>query len=603
MMDSTTNASSSRRNTNGGHERTPLVSTSAAQREGTSGGEQGEVRGGPPPASSTAFVSLELGRIEDTDLDRARLLLYVSHFFAQFSERAWQFSLTLFLAAFTDYESLALVSTYGLLQGLSMCMLGATTGRFVDATDRLFAARLLIWTENACVLVATAFCCLLLLAADDRIDDEEEANLLAETSSSWIGRTFRGVPRDGRSIAYLIGIHVFGSVASILDQGFLVAIERDWVVTMSHVAAAVDVVVVVVAHGEDVVDSEEDVKPITPVPSKPNKAWLSETNVAMKRIDLTCKVLAPAIAGFVIGIFDRDEQPHYGNDLTGAAILVGVVNVASLAVEWVCTAKIYRLVPSLEARTEKQPKLDGSVDGAFLSGDEDNVDAGPSNSTVMKESRCALWKLPHGLSVYLQQPIAWAGQGLAMLYLNALTFGALMTAYLVWRGMRLETVGIWRGVSAAVGIVGTFVYHYSIKRTTVVATGMWSIWYQFACLSLSFFSLFVDSFDVSMAMLVIGVCASRIGLWVFDISVTQLMQEFVPDGVRGVVGGTQQALNAFFSLLTFALGLAFPDPKEFRIYAAAGYSAVGFAAVVYAFGVFRKRDEFLLSSEFSASSS
>jgi iron-regulated transporter 1 len=163
--------------------------------------------------------------------------------------------------------------------------------------------------------------------------------------------------------------------------------------------------------------------------------------------------------------------------------------------------------------------------------------------------------------------------------------------------MRLETVGIWRGISSAVGLTGTFVYHASVKRMTLVQTGMWSILYEFTCLSICFASLFVDDFNTSMGMLIAGACASRIGLWVFDITVTQLMQEFIPDGVRGVVGGTQQSLNAFFSLLSFSLGLIFPDPREFYIYIAAGYSAVGVAAIMYALGVYVRRDEFLTSSE------
>lgn len=163
-----------------------------------------------------------------------------------------------------------------------------------------------------------------------------------------------------------------------------------------------------------------------------------------------------------------------------------------------------------------------------------------------------------------------------------------MTAFLVWRGMRLETVGIWRGVSSAVGLLGTFVYRFSVQRTTIVQTGMWSILYQFLCISLTFWSLFIDDFVLSMALLIFGVCASRVGLWVFDISVAQLMQEFIPEDVRGVVGGTQHALNAFFALGSFALGFIYPDPREFHIYAAAGYSAVGLAAVLYALGVFQR---------------
>ena len=149
-----------------------------------------------------------------------------------------------------------------------------------------------------------------------------------------------------------------------------------------------------------------------------------------------------------------------------------------------------------------------------------------------------------------------------------------MTGYLVWRGMRLETVGIWRGISAAIGLAGTFAYHLSVRRLTLVTTGMWSIVYEFACLSVAFGSLFVSNYDVSVVMLIAGAGTSRVGLWVFDITVTQLMQEFIPSGIRGVVGGTQQSLNSLFQLLSFALGIIFPDPREFHIYASSGYIAV-----------------------------
>ena len=183
-------------------------------------------------------------------------------------------------------------------------------------------------------------------------------------------------------------------------------------------------------------------------------------------------------------------------------------------------------------------------------------------------------------------------------HLNALTLGGLMTGALVWRGMRLETVGMWRGASAAVGLVGTVVYLYASKRLSQVALGLWSVTYQFVCLSLSLSSFFVvNHYNWSMVMLLTGVCASRVGLWVFDIAVTQLMQEFVPARVRGSVGGTQQSLNALFQLLSFGLGLLFPDPRQFPIYASAGYAAVGVALLLYCLGVVRRADDFLLPSE------
>jgi solute carrier family 40 (iron-regulated transporter), member 1 len=167
-----------------------------------------------------------------------------------------------------------------------------------------------------------------------------------------------------------------------------------------------------------------------------------------------------------------------------------------------------------------------------------------------------------------------------------------MTAYLVWRGMRLETVGVWRGVSSAIGLAGTFVYYCSARRLTVVETGMWSICYQLAFITVSFGALFVSDYRASMALLIVGVCASRIGLWAFDIAVCQLMQEHIPDGIRGVVGGTQQALNAFFQLLSYALGIVFPDPSEFNVYVAAGYVAVVIGCLLYTLGVYRNAGDF-----------
>jgi iron-regulated transporter 1 len=522
----------------------------------------------------------------DYNLNKARRLLYVSHFFAQFSECVWQFALILFLAAVSNYQSLVLVSSYGLIAGLTVCLFGSAAGRFVDREDRLYAAQWFIWTENVCVLVATLFCYFLLRLHSGNVNDEifdRAGSAYDDDDATWLQKHLYAVPLDFWSVILLIGIHIFGPVAKILDKGFLVAIERDWVVIMSEAATA------------------------------GRKVWLSETNVAMKQIDLTCRVAAPAVAGFVIAAFDTsstttgrgagndysdsNQTQQHGQDLTGAVILVGAVNIASLVVEYICTARIYNLVPSLAVKQPPNVSKNPEDEEEAM---EVGGDKGSAKFTPYRKSTnmgCGFFKLPQGLRIYLEQPISWSGLGLAMLYLNALTFGALMTAYLIWRGMRLETVGIWRGISSAVGLAGTFVYHESVKRTTLVNTGMWSILYEFACLSICFASLFVHDFNTSMGMLIAGACASRIGLWVFDIAVTQLMQEFIPDGIRGSVGGTQQSLNAFFSLFAFGLGLVFPDPREFHIYIAAGYGAVGVAAIMYTLGVYARRDEFLTSSE------
>jgi len=171
-----------------------------------------------------------------------------------------------------------------------------------------------------------------------------------------------------------------------------------------------------------------------------------------------------------------------------------------------------------------------------------------------------------------------------------------MTAYLVWRGMRMDSIGFWRGVSSAAGLAGTFVYHYLSRRTSLINTGMFSVSFQFLCLTTSFASLFIHDNATSLAMLILGVCASRVGLWVFDITVTQLMQLHVREDVRGSVGGTQLSLNSFFAMLAFLLGILIPDPTRFHIYVSVGYTSVGVALSCYAIGVFARRKSLTIES-------
>ncbi len=164
-----------------------------------------------------------------------------------------------------------------------------------------------------------------------------------------------------------------------------------------------------------------------------------------------------------------------------------------------------------------------------------------------------------------------------------------MTTYLIWKGMKLDSIGFWRGVSSLIGLIGTFVYHFLSKRMSLINTGMLSVAFQFLCLSLSFASLFVDDFTASLIMLISGVCASRVGLWVFDIAVTQLFQLHVDDDVRGLVGGVQQSLNSFFGMLSFVLGIMIPNPEYFSYYVSIGYFSVGLCVLCYGGGVYARR--------------
>ena len=68
-----------------------------------------------------------------------------------------------------------------------------------------------------------------------------------------------------------------------------------------------------------------------------------------------------------------------------------------------------------------------------------------------------------------------------------------------------------------------------------------------------------------------------------------MQQQEIPEHNRGLVGGVQQALNAFFNFLSFTLGLVFPDPKDFVYFVLAGSVSVGLAMVLFAVGVYSPR--------------
>ena len=175
-------------------------------------------------------------------------------------------------------------------------------------------------------------------------------------------------------------------------------------------------------------------------------------------------------------------------------------------------------------------------------------------------------------------------------YFNVLTFGSLMTAYLVSRGMDFDTIGIWRGVSCVIGICGTLGFHLSMTRRSLTETGMLSLVFQFSCLSLSFLSMFVENRDLSFTMLIGGVCSSRMGLWSFDLAAKQLFQQYIPDDIRGVVGGVQDSLNALLGLGSFILGLIYSDPNDFGILMTVSFCNIGAATIIFFFGTYRRQD-------------
>ncbi|XP_053465060.1 solute carrier family 40 member 1-like [Nycticebus coucang] len=69
----------------------------------------------------------------------------------------------------------------------------------------------------------------------------------------------------------------------------------------------------------------------------------------------------------------------------------------------------------------------------------------------------------------------------------------------------------------------------------------------------------------SIILLFSGVILARIGLWSFDLTVTQLLQENIPEVERGAVNGVQCSLNYLMDLIHFVLVMLAPRPQQFGL--------------------------------------
>jgi iron-regulated transporter 1 len=169
------------------------------------------------------------------------------------------------------------------------------------------------------------------------------------------------------------------------------------------------------------------------------------------------------------------------------------------------------------------------------------------------------------------------------------SFGTLMTATLDWKGIPAYVISLARGFSAVVGIGATLLYPVVHSRLSTLRTGLWSIWMQWCCLLVCVASIWASSSVASAWMLMAGVAASRLGLWMFDLAVMQLMQDGVPEDERCVVGGVQSSLQSVFDLLTYIMGIIISDPRDFSELIVLSFFLVTCAAAMYTLHVHRVR--------------
>ncbi|KAF3636930.1 Solute carrier family 40 member 1 [Capsicum annuum] len=462
--------------------------------------------------------------------------LYFGHFLSRWSARMWEFSVGLYMINVWS-DSLLLTAAYGVVESASTALFGPLIGQWVDRFTYVEVLQLWLLSQNISFVVAGGAVIALLIRAD-----LISVNLMA-------------------FISLVSLINISGAVGVLSTLAGTILIEREWVVVISE------------GHPPGL---------------------LTKMNSIIRRIDLICKLFAPVVTGFIISFVS----------LTASAMTLALWNIISVCLEYWLLTSVYSGIPAL--RESSLRRVSRSL--------PEHSDLSPAISHEQKSSLHSdeigfeqsenLWRkiidsisrLPclSAWKVYLQQDVVLPGLALALLFFTVLSFGTLMTATLEWEGIPAYVIGIARGVSATIGIAATFLYPILESHISTLRTGLWSICHillptQWTCLLICVASIWVHTKFLSAFMLMAGVAVSRLGLWMFDLSVIQQMQDHVPESDRCVVGGVQSSLQSVLELLTYLSGIIISNPQNFWKLILLSFLLVTLASTLYSIHVYRVR--------------
>ncbi|KAB2097583.1 hypothetical protein ERO13_A01G170500v2 [Gossypium hirsutum] len=460
--------------------------------------------------------------------------LYIAHFLARWGARMWEFSVGLYMISVWP-DSLLLVAIYGVVESSFTALFGPIIGRWVDRLTYVKVLQLWLVTQNLSFIIAGGAVVALLVFPSLKF-----TNIVA-------------------FIALVILTNISGAVGVLSTLAGTILIEREWLVVISE------------GH-------------------PPN--LLADINSVIRRIDLTCKLVAPVISGFIISFVS----------LKASALMLALWTTISVWVEYWLFISVYNGIPALGINSSRRRILQVSpsnhVEDTISTSQERNSLVSNDGENSATAGKSFAFKIIEWISnvpyieawkVYLQQDVVLPGVALALLFFTVLSFGTLMTAALEWQGIPAFVIGIARGISASIGIAATIVYPMLQSHISTLRTGLWSVWSQWICLLVSVASIWVKNSHLSAYMLMAGVATSRLGLWMFDLSIIQQMQDAVPESDRCIVGGVQNSLQATFDLMAYVMGIVISNPQHFWKLNLVSFWAVTMASFLYTCHLYRIR--------------
>ncbi|NXU49609.1 S40A1 protein, partial [Turnix velox] len=518
----------------------------------------------------------------------AKFLLYLGHALSTWGDRMWHFAVSVFLVELYG-NSLLLTAVYGLVVAGSVLLLGAIIGDWVDKNSRLKVAQTSLVVQNASVILCGIILMIIFLFKTQ----------LLTLYHGWL-----------LTLCYILVITI-ANIANLASTATAITIQRDWIVVVA---------------GED-------------------RSKLADMNATIRRIDQLTNILAPMAVGQIMTYGSPMIGCGFISGWNLMSMCVEYLllwkvyqKTPTLALK---SAKVEESeLKQLNAKKESDVRPAEGVQ-LILEKDVTCFEAQPEKE-VSCAARVAepFITFRDGWVAYYNQPVFLAGMGLAFLYMTVLGFDCITTGYAYTQGLSGSVLSLLMGASAVTGIMGTVAFTWLRRKCGLIRTGLISGVAQLACLVLCAISVFMpgspmdltvspfadisarlfesetlpnivspeDIFAtgmpdmlngsttptnnnpemspdpvplVSVSLLFAGVIAARVGLWSFDLTVTQLLQENVVESERGIINGVQNSMNYLLDLLHFIMVILAPNPEAFGLLVLISVSFVAIGHTMY----------------------
>ena len=427
--------------------------------------------------------------------------LYISHFLQTFGERLWQFAIPMFLTQLFN-DTLLPQSIYAFAIYSVVFLFMPSIGSYIDKASRLSIITISIWGQNICIIIS----CLTMYILS-YIDDH---------NFSFILMLFIIV-----LLVSMIG-HLFGQATAL-------SLEKDWIVVLC----------------------QNDSK------------LLINTNAKMRRIDLLCKILAPALFGIYFEYFCENQSKT--NMVYFACLAIIAWNILEIIIGYPAIKRFY-------CQNEKILSV--------------------KRTTCMNMSK-RNYSCIDGWIALWRSDIFLPSMAYCMLYINALSGGSLVTSYLKIKGISYSILGLNKGFGALCGILGIQLtemlhdrYHFSMGFIGIV-----TIWIFWLCLTpIGICRLFMyDENIVYLYIMLISMVIGRLFLWSFDLTIHQLTQLKVNKMMKAEINGAHMALCQLFSVLSSILGMIFNQIDQFFILINITLIIINIACITYSFWCFKQK--------------